>query len=105
VRIGNTTHMLLLVLLVAFDRLVADRQAEAGAILAGASLLKPPLALFLPYFVLRRNVRASVAMAACAGCAVAASIAWFGVDLHLFWFREFVMSQGSRPIAAYPSRA
>jgi hypothetical protein len=44
-------------------------------------------------------------MAACAGCAVAASIAWFGVDLHLFWFREFVMSQGSRPIAAYPSRA
>ena len=101
VRIGNTTHMLLLVLLVAFDRLVADRQAEAGAILAGAALLKPPLALFLPYFMLRRNVRASVAMAACAACAVAASIAWFGIDLHRFWFREFVLNQGSRPIAAY----
>ncbi len=101
VRIGNTTHMLLLALLVAFDRLAADRQAEAGVILAGASLLKPPLALFLPYFVLRRNFRASVAMAACAACAVAASIAWFGVDLHRFWFREFVLNQGSRPIAAY----
>ncbi len=60
VRIGNTTHMLLLALLVAFDRLAADRQAEAGVILAGASLLKPPLALFLPYFVLRRHVRAAV---------------------------------------------
>lgn len=101
VLIGNTTHMLLLALLVAFDRLAADRQAAAGAILAGASLLKPPLALFLPYFVLRRNFRASVAMAACAACAVVASVAWFGVDLHRFWFREFVLNQGSRPIAAY----
>ena len=101
VRIGNTTHMLLLALLVAFDRLAADRQAEAGVILAGASLLKPPLALFLPYFVLRRHVRASAAMAAFAACAVAASIAWFGVDLHRFWFREFVLNQGARPIAAY----
>jgi len=101
VRIGNTTHMLLLPLLVAFDRLAADRQAAAGAILAGASLLKPPLALFLPYFVLRRNFRAAVAMAACAACAVVASVAWFGVDLHRFWFREFVLNQGSRPIAAY----
>jgi hypothetical protein len=101
IRIGNTTHMLLLALIVAFDRLAADRQAGAGAILAGASLLKPPLALFLPYFALRRNFRASVAMAACAACAVAASIAWFGIDLHRFWFREFVLNQGSRPIAAY----
>jgi hypothetical protein len=101
VRIGNTTHMLLLPLLVAFDRLAADRQAAAGALLAGASLLKPPLALFLPYFLLRRNFRAAVAMAGCAACALVASVAWFGVDLHRFWFREFVLNQGSRPIAAY----
>ena len=101
VRIGNTTHMLLLPLMVAFDRLAAGSQAIAGMILAGASLLKPPLALFLPYFLLRRQVRAAVVMAACAACAVAASIALFGVDLHVFWFREFVLRQGSRPIAAY----
>ena len=101
VRIGNTTHMLLLPLMVAFDRLAAGSQTMAGMILAGASLLKPPLALFLPYFLLRRQVRAAVVMAACAACAVAASIAVFGVDLHWFWFREFVLRQGSRPIAAY----
>ena len=40
-------------------------------------------------------------MAAYAACAVGASIAWFGVDLHRFWFREFVLNQGARPIAAY----
>jgi hypothetical protein len=101
VRIGNTTHMLLLPLMVAFDRLAIGRQAAAGAILAGLSLLKPPLALFLPYFVLRGNFRAAIAMAGCAAGAVAASIALFGVGLHWFWFCEFVVEQGSAPIAAY----
>ena len=101
VRIGNTTHMLLLPLMVAFDRLAAGRQAAAGAILAGLSLLKPPLALFLPFFLLRRNFRAAIAMAGCAAVAVAASVAFFGVELHWFWFREFVVKQGAAPIAAY----
>jgi Glycosyltransferase family 87 len=102
VRIGNTTHMLLLPLLAAFGRL-AERngQGGAGAILAALSLLKPPLALFLPYLVLRRQLRAAFMMGACALVVVAASIAWFGIDLHVFWFREFVINQGSRPIAAY----
>jgi alpha-1,2-mannosyltransferase len=101
VRIGNTTHMLLLPLIIAFDRLATGRQATAGAMLAGAALLKPPLALFLPYFLLRRYRRAAIAMALCAVAAIATSVALFGTDLHWFWFREFVVNQGSRPIGAY----
>jgi Glycosyltransferase family 87 len=101
VRIGNTTHMLLLPLIVAFDRLARGRQTMAGVLLAGLALLKPPLALFLPYFVVRRNFRAAMVMAGCAAFAVAASIALFGVELHRFWFREFVVEQGSGPIGAY----
>lgn len=102
IRIGNTTHMLLLPLLVAFDYLARGRRSGlAGAILAGAALLKPPLALFLPYLVLRGNMRAAAAMTACAAAAAALSIVLFGVDLHWFWFREFVVNQGSRPIGAY----
>jgi Glycosyltransferase family 87 len=101
VRIGNTTHMLLLPLIVAFDRLVSGRQTTAGVLLAGSALLKPPLALFLPYFLVRRHFRAAFVMAACAAVAIAASIAMFGVELHRFWFREFVLQQGSGPIGAY----
>jgi alpha-1,2-mannosyltransferase len=101
VRIGNTTHMLLLPLMIAFDLLAAGRQAGAGAILAGAALLKPPLALFLPYFVLRRHLRAAIAMTVTAAAAVALSFLLFGSDLHWFWLREFVVNQGSRPIGAY----
>jgi hypothetical protein len=73
----------------------------AGALLAGSALLKPPLALFLPYFLVRRNYRAAIVMAACAAFAVGASIALFGIELHRFWFREFVLQQGSGPIGAY----
>jgi alpha-1,2-mannosyltransferase len=100
-RIGNTTHMLLLPLLVAFDRLARGRQAMAGVLLGAAALLKPPLALFLPYFVLRRYWRAAIVMAAFAALALAASIAFFGIELHRFWFRAFVLEQGSGPIGAY----
>ncbi len=101
VRIGNTTHMLLLPLAVAFDRLARGRQTLAGVLLAALALLKPPLALFLPYFVARRNFRAAMVMGASAAIAVAVSIAVFGVELHRFWFREFVLEQGSGPIGAY----
>jgi hypothetical protein len=101
VRIGNTTHMLLLPLIVAFDRLARGRQKLAAVLLGGAALLKPPLVLFLPYFVVRRHFRAAFVMGASAALAVAASIAIFGVELHRFWFREFVLHQGSGPIGAY----
>jgi hypothetical protein len=101
VRIGNTTHMLLLPLLVAFERLAGGHQIMAGVLLAGSALFKPPLALFLPYFLLRRQFLAATAMAACTALAVGASIAIFGFELHRFWFREFVVQHGSGPVGAY----
>jgi hypothetical protein len=61
--------------------------------------------LFLSYLALRRRFRAAFTMGAFALCAVAASIAWFGVDLHTFWFREFAINQGLRPIAAYNAQS
>jgi hypothetical protein len=73
----------------------------AGVLLAALALLKPPLALFLPYFVVRRDFRAAIVMGSSAAIAVAVSIALFGVELHRFWFREFVLQQGSGPIGAY----
>ena len=66
------------------------------------SLLKPPLALFLPYFAAAPPGRARPSRWRRAlPVRVAVSIALFGVELHAFWFREFVLRQGSRPIAAY----
>ena len=101
VRIGNTTHVLLIVLIVAFEGLARGRDTLAGVLLAAAALLKPPLALFLPYLLLRGQRRAAVVMAAFAAAAIGLSIAVYGLDLHLFWFREFVVGHGGSPIGAY----
>lgn len=100
-RIGNTTHILLIVLLVAFDRLADGRQALAGALMAVAAMIKPPLAIFLPYLLLRRYDGAAAAMFTVAAATLALSIGLYGLELHEQWFREVILGQGSAPLAAY----
>lgn len=101
VRLGNTTHILLLALVAAFGQLAAGRQVMPGVLLGGAALLKPPLALLLPYLLLRRRHAAAAAMAAVAGAAVLVSLAAFGTGLHRYWFQEFVLEHGGEAIGAY----
>jgi hypothetical protein len=101
IRIGNTTHILLLVLLIAFDRLALGRERLAGALLGAAALIKPPLALLLPYLVLRQRYAAALTMGSVAAGVVALSLAMYGLPLHLFWVREFVIGHGASPVAAY----
>ncbi len=101
IRIGNTTHFLLIVLLIAFERLARGRDRLAGVLLAAASLIKPPLAIFLIYLLVRRRFRAALSMAGAAAAVVALSVALYGVALHLFWLREFVVGHGAAPVAAY----
>ena len=101
IRIGNTTHFLLIALIVAFDRLAIGRERLAGGLLAAAALIKPPLALFLPYLLLRRRYGAALTMAAVVAAVVGLSIALYGIDLHLFWLRSFVIGHGGSPVGAY----
>ena len=101
IRIGNTTHFLLIALIVSFDRLAVGRERLAGWLLAAAALIKPPLALFLPYLFLRRRYRAALTMAAVAAAVTGLSVALYGIDLHLFWLREFVIGHGGSPVGAY----
>jgi hypothetical protein len=101
IRIGNTTHVLLIALIVAFDRLAAGRDRLAGGLLAAAALIKPPLALFLPYLLLRGRYSAALTMGAASAAVIALSLALYGIELHTFWLREFVVDQGASPIAAY----
>ncbi len=101
VRLGNTTHFLLLLFLVAFEAIADGRDRKAGALLAFAALIKPPLAIFLPYLLLRRRFGAAAAMAGWAAAALVLSVVLFGVPLHLRWFHEFVIVHGSEAIGAY----
>ena len=100
-RLGNLTHLLLLPLLVALSCLALGRQRAAGALLALVALLKPPLFLFLPYLLVRRQWRGAAAMGAVTAAACGISILWLGVDLHRTWLRDFVLGFGGKPLAAY----
>jgi hypothetical protein len=101
VRLGNMTHMLLPVLFLAFDAVSRGRTVRAGALLAFAALIKPFLTLFLIYFLLRRQFAAFLAMGATAAAAVGLSLVLFGLDLHLFFLKTFVLGFGAEPVIAY----
>ena len=101
IRIGNTTHFLLIALIVAFDRLANRRDRLAGTLLGAAALIKPPLALFLVYLLLRRRVAAAWTMAVVGAAVVAVSVVLYGIDLHRYWLTEFVIGHGGSPIGAY----
>ena len=101
IRIGNITHFLLILFIVAFDGIARGQQRIPGMLLAGAALLKPPLAIFLLYLLIRRRTAAAAAMGAWALAALLLSVALFGAGLHHYWFQEFVLLHGSEALGAY----
>ena len=101
IRLGNTTHMVLMMIVLAFIGLSYGRNGRAGALLAIAALIKPPLVIWLPYFVVRREWRAALTMGLTIALAVAASLLWFGPGLHAIWLEQFVTGPSSKPMGAY----
>jgi len=101
IKLGNLTHVVLLVLIAAALLLLRKHDVYAGILLALCTLAKPPFLIWLPYFVLRRQWRAALGMAACLLVAFAASAIWFGVDLHRIWFGQFILGSGANAVGAY----
>jgi hypothetical protein len=101
IRLGNLTHVVLLAVVAAVFLLTRSRDVGAGILLALCALAKPPLLIWLPYFVLRRQWSAALGMSGCLLFAVAVSVAWFGVDLHRVWFDQFVAASNANAVGAY----
>jgi hypothetical protein len=101
VRLGNLTHVVLVVIVVALLLLIRRHDARAGILLGLCALAKPPLLIWMPYFLLRRRWPAALGMAACLLMTVAASLAWFGLDLHRVWFDRFVAQSNANAVGAY----
>src|SRR3954463_3318747 len=101
VRLGNLTHVVLLLVLIAVGWLIRGLHGRAGALLACSALLKPPLLIWLPYFALRRQRRAGVVMAATLAACGGLSLALFGLALNLSWAKQFVVGSSAHPIGAY----
>jgi hypothetical protein len=105
-RLGNLTHVVLLLMLAALLALRSGRDAACGVLLGACALVKPPLLIFLPYLASRRPWRpAAASMAAALGLAVIVSVWWFGAGLHQAWLAQYVGGPGTKPIGAYNAQS
>jgi alpha-1,2-mannosyltransferase len=104
-REGNISHLLLPPILWGMALLDARRDALAGVVFGVLAVFKPPLALIGVYLFLRGRFR-SVAGAAVAGAALGGlSLAIFGWDTHLVWYREAIAPYARGPIAAFNAQS
>jgi alpha-1,2-mannosyltransferase len=101
-RLGNTTHFVLLVILAAFIFSEARRPVLGGICLAVAALVKPPLLLLGGYLLVRSLWKELAGFVAALCLSLAASLALFGAELHREFFERFVMGYGGNaPVLAY----
>jgi hypothetical protein len=85
-REGNTTHMLLLLLVVALLLWRAGHDYAAGLVLGVCAVFKLPFLLFGLYFVLRRRWRIVAGGATTIVSVVLLSLWYFGREINVAWY-------------------
>jgi hypothetical protein len=100
-KIGNTTHIILLLLLAVFFCISTKRDIGIGILLAIAALIKIPLFLLGIYFTLRQRWRVLAGFCISLLGIVGASLFLFGFDLHGIWYHECIQPFSGKPLAAY----
>jgi hypothetical protein len=87
---GNTTHFVLLLLLVALLLWNERREYSAGLVLGVCAVIKLPLLLYGVYFLLRRRWWIVAGGATTIAVTVLLSLAVFGLELNIGWYRNCV---------------
>ena len=100
-RLGNLTHVMLPLLVVAFAALTRGRDGRGGVLFGVLALIKPPLLLFLAYLIFRRRWRAVLATIATTIAAGVVSVAAVGLEAHRIWLTQVIGPFANRPVAAY----
>jgi Protein of unknown function (DUF2029). len=99
--LGNISHLLLPLMLAGFTAYSAGRDTKAGLIFSLLAFLKPFCALFLLYFLARRQWRLLFVMVSSALSAVIVSLLLFGVPVHEIFLKDFVLGFGAKPVVAF----
>jgi alpha-1,2-mannosyltransferase len=100
-REGNSTHIVLFLLVFAMIAWRAARPFAMGLILGLAALIKIPLLLFGVYFLLRGNWRAVAGGAAMIAVALLLSLAVHGFEVNRAWFEGNVLAYVGRVVPAF----
>ena len=99
-REGNSSHFMLLTLLLALVALRKNQDVRAGLLLGVTGIIKPPLLLLCVYAAirLRWGIVLGTALVILAG--VLASFAIFGIEPNLVWYDTNIGTFAREPIAA-----
>jgi len=100
-KLGNTSHFVLLALVGALCLIRAERFVAAGVLLGLAALIKLPLLLFGVYLVARRAWTGVAGFVAVLLIAAALSLLAFGVALHWQWLDVAIVQFNSRVLGAF----
>lgn len=101
VREGNTSHIIFPLAILAMASWWRGARVLAGVCLAIASVIKPPLAIFGLYFLLRSEWRIASSMFLTAAGVLVVSVAVMGAESHYAWFETCITQTAGKPIAAF----
>jgi hypothetical protein len=104
-REGNLTHFVLFVLFAALHCMERRRDAWAGALLAIACILKPPVLPLAGLLVLRWRWEALAGFGSALLGIGGASLALYGLELHVAWYRHCVQPFLAAPIGAFNAQS
>lgn len=100
-REGNTTHFILLLVIIGLWLLRWKMDFIAGLLFGLAALIKLPLLLLGIYFVARGRWRVGLGGGSICALAAILSLAIFGWDLHVFWYEHSIKPFAEKPMAAF----
>ena len=89
-REGNTTHIILLLLVLAFVLWRSGWDFVAGLLLGLCALIKLPLLLFGAYYILRGKWRVALGGVTSIATAVLLSLADYGLQGNIAWYKDSV---------------
>ncbi len=103
--IGNTSHLIMLVILLALIGYGWGREFITGVLLGGAGLIKLPLILPSGYFFVRGRWKVVAGGLLVAGLILVLSFRYIPFTLNQIWVERCVLSMSANPIAAYNNQS
>jgi hypothetical protein len=104
-KLGNTTHFILLLIVLGLMALKSGRNFLAGGVFALTAVVKPMLLLAGAYIVLAARWREAIGGAAVLAGIAAASVAVFGIEMHRDWIEGAILPFVGHPMAAFNNQS
>ena len=99
--LGNTTQVVLLLLICALLLWKQDQSYVAGLLIGVSVIIKPAILPLAGYFVLKRHWRVVLGGVTVAATTLAASVLVFGLQFNLDWYQRIIVGFAGRPMGAF----